>query len=158
MSVNYTPNDIQAFVNSLYTIQPGQRAPLLVPFAYPVVFTALAQGATQTAMLGITANADFLHLETRYHAQIGAAQNIGNKTVAFARLLVTDSGTNEQWSNSPVDLENFCTNGYAECSTYFPRLVQGRTSLTVQVTNYAPTAETYTTLELLFAGVLIKTW
>ena len=156
MQNSYGIQEIQQYVQSLYRQTSSQRQPLLVPFAYPVLFAGLAQNVTLTAQLPITANADFLHLETRYRAQIGAAQTVLSKTAAFVRVLVTDSGTNEQWSNAAVDIENFCTNGLGDKETFFPRLIQGRSSLTVQVTNYAATAETYTTLELLFSGVLIK--
>ncbi|MGV0999705.1 MAG: hypothetical protein ACOYBQ_10295 [Fluviibacter sp.] len=148
----YSFLDLQAYASALY----GGRPLLMVPYAYNVTFTALAQGATQPQSLSITANADFILTGLKYRAQIGAAQTVSNKTAAFVRVLIVDSGSNEQFTNAAIDLENYSTNGGDSRDLPYPRFIQGRTALSFQATNYAPTAETYTTLDLMLEGVLVR--
>lgn len=149
--MKYSFLDIQAFASSLYG---GQRL-TLVPYAYTVTFLALAQATQATQQLAITANADFILVGFKHRAQIGAAQVIQTKTAPFVRLLVTDSGSNQQFTNSAIDLENYSENGWGDKELPFPRFIQGRTALTIQATNYAPTAETYTSLDVVLNGVLV---
>jgi hypothetical protein len=40
----------------------------------------------------------------------------------------------------------------------YPRVISGRSSLTVQVTNYAPAAETWGTLDLFLQGVSVRAY
>ena len=148
----YSFLDIQSFASQIY----GGKPLLMVPYAYTVTFTALAPGAQQSQSLSITANADFILTALRYRASIGTAQNVSTKTAAYARVLITDSGSNEQFTNAAVDLENYSTNGGDSRDLPFPRFLQGRTALTFQMTNYAPTAETYSTIDLFLEGVLVR--
>jgi hypothetical protein len=148
----YNPIEIQNYIRSLY---PGWNL-YLAPYAYNIPFISLAQSASQSASLSITANADFMVLGVYYRANIGTAQTVSTKTAAFIRCLITDAGTNEQWTNAAVDLENYATNGMRVHTLPFPRLVQGNTALSIQVTSFAPTAETYS-FDLMLEGVQIKT-
>jgi hypothetical protein len=149
---SYSIQDIEAFLSRFY---PGKSL-LITPYAYSTIFLALAQNAQATQQINIAANADFLVLMVHHRAQIGAAQTISTKTAPYVRMLVTDSGSNEQFTAAAVDLENYSTNGNIVNALSYPRLVAGRSSLTVQVTNFAPTAETYTSLEIMFEGVLVR--
>lgn len=149
---SYSVIDIETFLARIY----GNRQLVVTPYVYTTTFTALAQNTTQTAVLNIAANADFCALRCSHRAQIGAAQTVGTMTAPFVRLLIIDSGSNEQYSNQAVDLANFSTNGYNDQMFDYPRLVSGRSALTLQVTNYAPTAETYTTLDIALSGVLVR--
>lgn len=150
----YSPLDIQAFANQIY----GGRPIVILPYGYPLTFTGLSQGTTQTQQLSITANADFILTGVKYRASIGAAETVSNKTAAFVRMLITDSGTNEQFTQAAVDLENYATNGASLAGKLpYPRFISGRTSLSVTVTNFAPVAQTYL-LDLLFEGVLVRTY
>ncbi len=126
----------------------------IVPYAYPITFTGLAQTNVQTSTINIAANADFFCVGGAYRANVGAAQNVGNKTAAFIRVLLTDTGSNDQFTNSAVDLETYFTNDAKINFWSYPRVVQGRTALQVQVTSYAPTAETYA-LDLVLRGALV---
>ena len=146
----YSISDLEAFVSRFY----GGKRLLLTPYAYNTIFTALAQGSSQTNTVTIAANADFVLLGLHHRAQIAAAQNISTKTAPFARILITDSGSNEQFTAQPVDLENYSTNGNIVNNLAYPRIIAGRSTLTVQVTNYAPTAETYATLDVMLEGVV----
>lgn len=145
--------DLIATVRAMYP--PG--ADLIInPFSYQLTFLALAQGAQAQQNLAITANADFILSEIAQRAQIGAVQTLSTVTAPFVRMLITDSGSNSQFTQTPVDLITYASN--AECLREFPfpRRVQGRTNLAVTVSNYAPTAETYTSLDITFNGVLVQ--
>lgn len=161
----YSISEVQNFLGQIY----GQSVPdgmggtrwvvpglTVYPYAFTSTFLALAQNATQTNVLQITANADFICFAISYRAQIGAAQTVSNKTAAFCRLLITDSGTNEQFTSQAVDLENYCTNGGDDRPLSYPRFIGGKSSLTLQLTNYAPTAETYTSVDIMLEGVLAR--
>ncbi|MBK9497445.1 MAG: hypothetical protein IPO08_23565 [Xanthomonadales bacterium] len=152
--------DVEAFAARFYINKDtGQPRPLLLtPYAYNITFASLAQGATATGTINISANADFILLMLHHRAQIGAAQNISTKTAPFVRVLITDSGSGEQFTNSAVDVENYSTNGNIINALSYPRIIAGRSSLTVQVTNFAPTAETYTSLDLMFDGVQVRAY
>jgi hypothetical protein len=73
------------------------------------------------------------------------------------RILITDSGSNEQFTNSAVDLENYSTNANIVNDLPYPRIISGRSTLTVQVTNY-DTTTTYSTLDVSFEGVLVRAY
>jgi hypothetical protein len=68
--------------------------------------------------------------------------------------LVTDSGSNEQFTNAPVDIENYSTNGNIINDLPYPRIISGRSSLTIAVTNY-DAAQTYN-LDVSIEGVLVR--
>lgn len=152
MNTNFTPAELQAWLAPKYS----GRDIYVQPYAYNVTFLALAQSASDQKQLQIAANADFVLLGINHRAQIGAAQTVSTKTAPFVRMLVTDSGSNEQFTNVAVDLENYSTNGLGVQNLPYPRIVSGRSALTIQVTNYAPTAETYTSLDILFSGLLVR--
>lgn len=149
---NYSTVDLEAFVARFYK----NLDVLITPFGYTASFVTLAQGASATTTVAIAANADFVMLAIRHRAQIAAAQNVSTKTTPFVKILVIDSGTNEQYTNGAVDLENYSTNGQYDHALPYPRIISGRSVLTVQVTNFAPTAETYATLDVFFEGVLVR--
>lgn len=150
--MKYSPNEMRAWLQTLY----GAKKLSIVPYGYTLTFLALAQNANASSQLSITANADFVLLNVHHRAQIGAAQTISTKTAPFVRMLITDSGSNEQFTNSAVDLENYSTNSAYQNGLAFPRWIGGRTALTVALSNYAPTAETYTSIDIFFEGLLIR--
>lgn len=147
----YTFPQISNWLRVLY-----KKRPLVItPYAYNLTFAALAQGASATQPLSITANADFVLLWLAHRANIAGAQNVSTLTAPFARVQITDSGSNEQFFNSATDLMNISRSGQSELYMPYPRWVGGRSALTVQMTNYAPTAETYA-IDLTLAGVLVR--
>jgi hypothetical protein len=147
---------LKAWIEALYTVSDPASRLYITPYGFTTTFLALAQNATQTNQVPITANADFVLTGIKHRAQIGAAQTISTKTAPFVRLLITDSGSNEQYTAQAVDLENYSANGFGERPLPYPRWIAGRTSLTLQATNYAPTAETYTSLDVFLEGVLVR--
>jgi hypothetical protein len=151
-SPSYSIAEIESFCARVY---PGRKL-IITPYAYNSTFLALAQNASASNVVQIAANADFIALGFRHRAQIGAAQNISTLTAPFVRMLVTDSGSNEQFTAQAVDLQNYSTNGQVLRNLPYPRILSGRSSITVSVTNYAPTAETYTSLDIMLEGVLVR--
>lgn len=147
----YTFPQLQNWLRVLYKNRPL----VIVPYAYNLSFTNLAQNTTQTQQLSITANADFVLLSLSHRARLAAAQTLSTITAPFCRLQITDSGSNEQFFGQAVDLTNVSNGGQEWRELPFPRWVGGRTALTVQLSNYAPTAETYS-IENTFAGVLVR--
>ena len=155
----FSYSDLKEFISEIYGdvvwTGPGRNI-VCVPYGYTITPGSLAQNASITTNLSITANADFVLTGMAYRAGIGAAETVSNKTAAYVRVLITDSGTNEQFSNSAVDLENYAVNGHDMRELAWPRFIAGRTNLTMQFTNYAPTAETYGQLDLYLYGLLVR--
>lgn len=152
---NFTPQNIQAFIRSFYA---GRRINI-TPYAYPVVFLNLTQGATVPGSLNIQANADFCLTKLSYHAILATgAQSVSSKNVALARLMIVDNGSGEQFFASAVDLETACGNDDNERGFLpYPRLIGGRSSLSLSLTGYQPTAETYTVVNLTLEGLNVRT-
>ena len=107
-SQTFSIGEIEAFASKFY----AGRALLLTPYGYNLTFSGLAAGASATQTLNIAANADFIALTIHHRSNVAAAaQNVSTKSAPLARILITDSGSNEQFTNSAVDLENYSTNG-----------------------------------------------
>jgi len=150
-SDSYSISDIEAFASKFYQGRPL----LLTPYSYTLTFSSLAPSTSQTQTLSITANADFIYLQTHHHANVAnAAQTVNNKTAPLATILITDSGTNEQFTNAAIDLESYSTNGNIINNLPYPRIISGRSTLTVQLSSY----EASNTLNILlsFDGVLVR--
>lgn len=149
---------IQDLQDYIWGIYPDVDTFSIQPYSYPITFTNLANGTVQIAQLPMQANADFICLGLSYHARItagGTVQLVGTKTVAEARLLVTDTGSNQQFTNAAMDLENYASNDAKMRLLPYPRLVQGRSSLSLVLTSYAA-ADDYD-IDLSFDGVLVYT-
>ena len=122
-----------------------------------MTFSALAAGATATQTLNIAANADFIALTIHHRANVAAAaQNVSTKSAPLARILVTDSGSNEQFTNAAVDLENYSTNGNIINTLPYPRIISGRSSLQVTLTSYE--ASQTLNVDVFFEGVLVRAY
>lgn len=130
--------EIEAFVERFYrNAFPDNRSPrfTLVPYDISTTFAALAQNAVANNVVTITGNADFVLLGLHHRAQIGGAQTSATKTTPFVRCLISDSGSGENFSQTAVDLEACSTNGNFENSLFYPRVLAGKSTLNVQVTN-----------------------
>lgn len=152
-SEQYSYSEIETFASKFYQGRPL----LLVPYAYNVTFSSLAAGASATQTVNISANADFIVTGLHHRANVAAAgQNVSTKVAPLARILVTDSGSNEQFTNSAVDLENYSTNGNIINKFDYPRIVSGRSTLTVQLTSYE--ASQTLNIDIVFEGVLVRAY
>ncbi len=145
--------DIEAFASKFYQGRPL----LLVPYGYNLTFSSLTAGSSATQIVNIAANADFIMTGLHHRANVAAAgQNVSTKTAPLARILITDSGSNEQFTNSSVDLENYSTNGNIINKFDYPRIVSGRSTLTVQLTSYE--ASQTLNVDIFFEGVLVRAY
>jgi hypothetical protein len=152
-SQTFTIGEIESFASKFY----AGRALLLTPYGYNLTFSALAAGSTASQTLNIAANADFIALVVHHRANVAAAgQNVSTKTAPLARILITDSGSNEQFTNSAVDLENYSTNGNIINTLPYPRIISGRSTLTVQLTNF-DASQTYN-VDIFIEGVLVRAY
>ena len=152
-SQSFTIGEIEAFVSKFYAGRPL----LLTPYGYNLTFSSLAAGATATQSLNIAANADFVALTVHHRANVAAAgQNVSTKVAPLARILVTDSGSNEQFTNAAVDLENYSTNGNIIKTLPYPRIIPGRSTLQVQLTSYE--ASQTLNVDVFFEGVLVRAY
>lgn len=157
-NATYNPLEMQSFVAQFYSNDPTGQPPKLtmVPFAYPITFGALAPAAMLSQIVTIAANADFLLLAIHAHATIAAAaQTVSSITAPCVRMLITDTGSSESFTNAPADLINYTQIGQNENALPFPRLIGGLTSLNIQVTSFAA-AETYNPLEIYLEGIRIR--
>jgi hypothetical protein len=150
---NYSFSEIEAFAARFYG---SESRLLIVPIMYSTTFLALAQNANASNVITIAGNADFVLLGVHHRAQIGAAQTQATKTAPFVRVLLTDSGSGENFMQNPVDLDAYSTNGNMDNPLCYPRIISAKSTITVSVNNYAPTAETYTTLDVVLEGVSVR--
>jgi hypothetical protein len=151
---SYSMADIESFVARFW---PGRKT-YITPYAYPATFTALAQNGQQTQNINIQANADFLLLGIAFRANIAAAQTESSVTAPFVRMLIVDTGSNEQFTNAAVDLEAMYRNAQRSVYLPYPRIIQGRSSLSLQATNYSPGAgETYS-FDIILEGVHVRAY
>ncbi len=147
-------SEIEAFVARFYQ---GKRV-LITPYGYPISFSSVAQNATSTQTINIAANADFILIGLRHRAWLAAAGlTVSSKPAATARLLLIDSGSNEQYTQTSVQLDNYSTNDAKVLNLCYPRVITGRTTITAQLTNNAPAAETIN-VEVLLDGVQVRAY
>lgn len=153
----YSIADLESYISRFY-----QGRPLLItPYAYTLTFTPtqLAANATNSQVINIAANADFVATEFAFHTYSGAAatnQNTATEDVPFLRILVTDSGSNEQFTNSAVDINTYASRESFLRPLPYPRIVSGRSTLTVQLTNYSTTVAYG--IDVVLNGVLVRAY
>lgn len=153
-----TMKELSDFIASIY---PATTRKVVVPYAYPLTFTNLTAGQTQTGNINITANADFIHTRTSFHATNVPVVALTASTIVIpaVRMLLNDSGTNENFSQAAVDLGAFASgsiaSGYVEDHPY-PRVISGRSNVSVQAISYE-SAAAYN-IDLLLIGVLVRAY
>lgn len=147
----FSISDLQMFLAQLY----GGRQLTVSPYGYSLSFIGLAQNTSATQQLSIQANADFILTRLSHRASIGTAQTVTNKTAPFIRALIVDSGTGDQFTSSAVDLENISSNDAKLRVVPYPRVIQGKSSLSITLTNWSPVAETYA-VDILFEGMQVR--
>lgn len=147
-------SEIEAFISRFYKGVPM----LIVPYAYPIPFSAVTQNATQTQVINIAANADFIFLGMRHRAWLAAAgQTVTTKNAPIGRILLIDSGSNEQFTQAPIQLDNYSTNDAKVLDLPYPRVIAGRTTITAQYTNNSPAAESQN-VEIALVGVQVRAY
>lgn len=163
----YSISEIEAFCNRFYQEEVPMpdgstvlrnRKLLITPHAIPTTFLNVAPGVAQNAIVTMAANADFILLGFHHRATLASAQTAASKVCPFVRMLLTDSGTNEQFTSSAVDLEAYSSNANVVNALPYPRVLSGRTTVTMTVTSFAPIAETYAVLDIIMEGVLVRAY
>jgi len=159
-----SPSELSMFITASYAkadsglMTPPQR--YIVPKRYTLTFATLAPAATQTQQLQIGANADFFLTRMTYMAtNAGAAQTYSSAIIPQWRIQITDSGSDEQFYNAPADINSIAGPGWVGADVMaepYPRLVTGRSTLTLQASSYEA-ANTYS-VDLILHGVLVKTY
>lgn len=148
--------DIESFASLMYS-RPIDDL-YLVPYSYPIEFTSVAADATQSDVLTLSANADFIALGVRHFTMQAAdtTPTIMSKPAGDIRCLITDTSSGDQFTNGSVLLEDYGSNGTGEVLFDFPRLLAGRSALSVQITNLTGAEIQVTQLEI--HGVLVRAW
>lgn len=147
-------SELEAFISRFYE---GRRV-LITPYGYSATFAAVTQNTTQTQNINIAANADFIFIGVRHRMWLAAAgQTVSTKNTPIGRLLLIDSGSNEQFTQQPVQLDNYSTNDAKVVELSYPRILAGRTTLTVQYTNNSPAAESQN-IEIFLNGVQVRAY
>ena len=148
---------LESFVRRIYNPDGDPRvdATLTIqPYAYRVNFTDLAAAGEQVKSINISANADFILTSPRYRAKV---DDTANDVIPQVMVLLTDTGSSEQLTNDQVDISTYFGQiGKAPYTIEYPRIISGRSSLSVALSNYS-TALTYD-IEMTFAGVLVRSY
>lgn len=150
----FSIRDIEVFAEMMYS-RPIDDL-YLVPYSYPINFENVADNATASGILTLSANADFIALGLRHFNASESTFTIMSKQAGDLRCLITDTSSGDQFTNGSVILENWGSNGTGEILFDFPRLLAGRTALSVQLTNLTGLTSIVTQLEL--HGVLVRAW
>lgn len=148
---------LESFVRRVYNPNNDPRVDetlTIQPYAYRVRFDDLAAGGEAVKNIAISANADFILTSPRYRAKVDDAD--GNVTPQIL-VLLTDTGSSEQLTNDQVDISTYFGRvGDAPYTIEYPRIISGRSSLSVAIQNYSA-AKTYD-VEFTFAGVLVRSY
>jgi hypothetical protein len=149
--------EIQEWIKQLWAANNRPYSQLIIePFGYPLTFSGLAAvGGNTTLGFSVNANADFVLMRVNYHANTGAVQNVGNKTVAQIRVQCVDAGSARPFWNSAIDIENFASNEYPDRFLPYPRVISANSAISVQLTGTGAAAETYAG-EIFFEGVSVR--
>lgn len=152
--MRYSIMELQAFANQIY----GGRPLVMTPYGYTATFSSITASSSSTQTLSITANADFILTHIKSRTSDSTLQTVSNKNAPYYRLLIVDSGTNEQFTSVAVDTENYTTNGNTiQGLLPYPRFIAGRTSLSLTLTEYRGVAATQN-IDIFLEGLLVRTY
>ena len=152
----YSFKDLNDFLQATYVDENGSPYALQVqPYSYPVRFANVAQNVTAPGSLPINSDGDFICLGLSHQAfSIATALTEATAIQTQARLMIVDTGSQQRWFDSDAALEVVSANAATELRTFpVPRIVKGRSSLQVSLTNLANAA---LTCDLLFLGFMVR--
>jgi len=154
--VNMT--ELYAWILGQYPRDSQNDKFLIQPYYYPVDLLDIHPGATKTGQIQIAANADFIILSMNYRCSQnnGDASDTNGDVVPKLQLQITDVGSSMQFASSNVDIATFMGRiNEAPYTAPWPRMVSGRSSLSLQATSYAGT-DIYAQLTVTFWGLLVQ--
>ena len=149
MDIVFQPSALLDWCQRIYG--PGQRL-LLTDYSYPIEFGDVAIGERVTKQLQITQNADFVLLGFDCWAE-------PETSVVDGFLLISDSATGEQFSNTETHVWNLAANfeeGFPIANPLnlpYPRWIGGNTVLTFSFRDNDIGA---TNLQMTLRGFLIR--
>lgn len=111
-------------------------------FSYPISFAALLNGVPQTTNIAIDAGSDFFLTAITYLADVTAttaALTSATRYVPQIKMLLTDSGSNRQLMQNPVDIDQIGGNGEWPHRLIHPRLFLRNSNIQVAMTSYDAT-------------------
>lgn len=148
--MQYSIADIQRYVQRFY----GSHRLMLTPFAIPILFDeALASGQQLFRTVNVQANADFVLLDLSY--KVNQSATIETKSEAMVTLLLRESGSKAPFTDSPVMLPNYASNGIEQRTLPYPRFLAGATSVEAILDNVSQFDYT-AGVEALLNGFLVR--
>lgn len=152
----HTYKEIAEFCASIYQ----GRNLLIVPYNFQISFLNVAPGSLQELPLSITANADFVLTEIQCNAAPQADQSLSvqGAVVPAATIQFIDSGTNEQFFDTPSAINNCASVGPNFRSLDYPRFIQGRTTLRTVLQSFYTGATTFPRIDISLNGVLVRAY
>lgn len=154
MSARFSISDLDRYVDEMYS----GRQMFLVPYSYRALFTAVLPLSTPNVIIEISANADFIALGLTHNSLSTEPEAaILDKSTPNCRVLLTDTGSGDPFTDRAVALQNYSQNGITPKMFPFPRFLQGRSAVNVQLTNISA-AVTYQRIDLNLHGVLVRAW
>lgn len=121
-------------------------------FVYKVAATALSAGTSQTAVINLEADANFIAVKLSYAADVaGGAQTDSTRVVPLVRISIRDSGSGRLLQNAPISLAAIAGTGELPFVLPIPRKFSASSSIQVTFENYSA-GTTYTNVELNFIG------
>jgi hypothetical protein len=158
-------NAIEAYVRRVYNPSGNpaidQRI-IIEPYAYPVNFLDLTAGTPQQTTMQIAANADFVLTDPRYQAvrDVDALTLDPDVAAPLVSILLTDSGSQQQLMSTATALPTYFAHIASAAPKFmYPRIISGRSGLTIQAFNTSDVLTTpvvYPLVSLTFAGVLVR--
>lgn len=156
--MRYQVDDINRYLNRIY-----KGAPLLVvPYSFVANFAVDMTAGTVSAPTGpylqfvdINANGDFLLTEVAY--KVNEAFTVGEKSAAEVSLMMRESGSKQPFTDAPVSLENYASNGVNLRDLDYPRFVAGGSQLELSLLNYG-TTQFADGLQILLKGLLVRVY
>lgn len=129
--------DLRDLNDFLATMWGGRRIKAK-PFLYPVNFGAIAAGASLTETLTIAGDSDFV-----FTSSYIVLRNSGGTIIPAVgwTLLITDSGTNEKYTDSAAQVPSYCNDvGNSNANRAFialpiPRRLARQTTLSLTLAN-----------------------
>lgn len=121
-------------------------------FTYSINFAALANGATASNQIAISADADFVVQKMSYFATLaGAPQTDSSRVVPLATVQITDSGSGRNLQNEGVFINSIFGQGELPFMLPVPRVFSANSNIKFTVTNVSA-ADTYESLQLSLIG------
>ncbi|PCI44002.1 MAG: hypothetical protein COB41_05555 [Proteobacteria bacterium] len=121
-------------------------------YIYNAVVSTLAAGATQTEVINIEADANFIVQKMAYYATLGTATPTNDdKIVPLIGISILDSGSGRNLQDQAVPLSSLAGTGALPFVLPIPRLFKARSSINIKFNNFS-TLDEYTNITLSLIG------